>query len=100
MSDQKETPTDLFMALAMLVGAKGKDRLGLLAESGKKRLALRSLRKDRSKMYEKLGREVEQLSYAGEIHHPGLLRGVERIQALEHQIEEAEKESHNVAEEK
>ena len=42
-------------------------------------------------MYEKLGREVEQLCAAGEIHHPGLLRGVERIRALENQIKEASK---------
>ena len=93
MSEQQESSTDLFMALATLIGSRGKERLGGLAEQGKKKLALRSLRKDRSKMYEKLGREVEQLCAAGEIHHPGLLRGVERIQALEKQIEEAHKEA-------
>ena len=61
-------------------------------------MALRSLKKDRSKMYEKLGREVEQLSEAGEIHHPGLLRGVERIQALAKKIEQAQKESRKATE--
>ena len=81
------------MALATLIGTRGKERLGLIAQQGKKKLALRSLRKDRSKMYEKLGREVEHLCAAGEVHHPGLLRGVERIQALEKQIEEAQKEA-------
>ena len=93
MSEEQESPTDLFMMLATMVGKRGKQRLGSLAQNGKKKLALRSLRKDRSKMYEKLGREVEQLCAAGEIHHPGLLRGVERIQELEKQIENAEKEA-------
>ena len=37
-------------------------------------------------MYAKLGREVEALVEAGEIHHPGLLRGVERIRALKGDI--------------
>ena len=91
MSEEREASTDLFMALATLIGSRGKERLGLLAEQSKKKLALRSLRKDRIKMYEKLGREVEQLCAAGEIHHPGLLRGVERIRALENQIKEASK---------
>ena len=93
MSEERESSTDLFMALATLLGTRGKERLGLIAQQGKKKLALRSLRKDRSKMYEKLGREVEQLCAAGEVHHPGLIRGVERIQALEKQIEEAQKEA-------
>lgn len=93
MSEQRESSTDLFMALATLIGSRGKDRLGIMAEQGKKKLALRSLRKDRIKMYEKLGREVEQLCAAGEIHHPGLIRGVERIKELEKQIEEATQEA-------
>ena len=93
MSEERESSTDLFMALATLIGTRGKEKLGIIAQQGKKKLALRSLRKDRSKMYEKLGREVEQLCAAGEVHHPGLIRGVERIQALEKQIEEAQKEA-------
>ena len=93
MSEERESSTDLFMALATLTGTRGKERLGVIAQQGKKKLALRSLRKDRSKMYEKLGREVEQLCAAGEVRHPGLIRGVERIQALEKQIEEAQKEA-------
>lgn len=93
MSEERESSTDLFIVLATLIGNRGKERLGLIAQQSKKKLALRSLRKDRSKMYEKLGREVEQLCAAGEVHHPGLLRGVERIQALEKQIEEAQSEA-------
>ncbi|MAA80290.1 MAG: hypothetical protein CL916_13635 [Deltaproteobacteria bacterium] len=92
MSKERESSSDLFMALATLIGTRGKKRIGVIAEQGKKKLALRSLRKDRNKMYEKLGREVEQLCAAGEVHHPGLLRGVERIQALEKQIEEEQQE--------
>ena len=69
MSEERESSKDLFVALATLIGSRGKERLELMAQSSKKKLALRSLRKDRSKMYEKLGREVEQLCAAGEVHH-------------------------------
>ena len=93
MSEERESSTELFVALASLIGARGKERLELIAQQSKNKLAIRSLRKDRSKMYEKLGREVEQLCAAGEVHHPGLLRGVERIQALEKQIEEAQRQA-------
>ena len=59
----------------------------------KNQLHLRSLKKDRSKMYEKLGREVERLVEAGELSHPGLIRGVERITELGTRIETVQKTS-------
>ena len=98
MSDNNELTNDWFLVLAHSIGSKGKEKLGEFAHQGKKKLALRSLRKDRIKMYEKLGREVEQLCAAGEIKHPGLLRGVERIQTLEKEIEEAQQEVSKVSE--
>ena len=77
--------------LAELMGSllhRGKQELKKFTTDGRRRLDLRSLQRDRTKMYEKLGREVENLFAAGEVSHPGLLRGVERIQQLEQQISE------------
>ena len=62
------------------------------AKKGRERLALRQLRIDRDRMYEKLGKEARHLVEGGEVHHPGLERGVERIRDLEARIEEAERE--------
>ena len=90
MSSDSDSSRDLLMRLVELLQNKGKERVEELAEQGKKRLALRSLRKDKNKMYEKLGKEVERLVEAGEIHHPGLMRGVERIADLAKKIEEAQ----------
>ena len=73
-----------------IVLGRSKKEINKLASDGRKALELRSLKKDRMKMYEKLGREVELLIEAGEITHPGLIRGVERIHQLGLQIQELE----------
>lgn len=60
------------------------------ARKGRDRLALRQMRNDRDRMYTKLGKEARQLLEAGELEHPGLRRGVERIRELEARLQEAE----------
>lgn len=50
------------------------------------RLDLRQLKRDRDVMYQKLGRELRALIEAGELHHAGLARGVERIAELDRKI--------------
>ena len=90
MSDEKSVATNssknLFVQLLEVVLSKGKKEIKHFASDGRRRLDLRSLQKDRMKMYEKLGREVECLIEAGEISHPGLCRGVDRIHQLDEQI--------------
>ena len=56
------------------------------AKYGRDMLALRQLRADRERMFEKLGKEVRQLVDAGEVEHPGLVRGVGRIAEMEGKI--------------
>ena len=84
---------ELLRQLVEVVLSKGKKELKNFASDGRRRLDLRSLNRDRVRMYEKLGREVECLIAANEIKHPGLIRGVERIRQLEGQIEELKKQS-------
>lgn len=43
-------------------------------------------------MYSKLGRELRHLVEGGELDHPGLKRGVERIEELDQRIEALKKE--------
>ncbi len=60
------------------------------ARRGRDRLALRQLRSDRDRMYQKLGKEARHLLEGGEIDHPGIRRGVERVRDVEAKIQEAE----------
>ncbi|MSQ01289.1 MAG: hypothetical protein EXR71_05255 [Myxococcales bacterium] len=56
------------------------------ARYGRELLSLRQLRTDRDLMFVKLGKEVRQLVDAGEVTHPGLVRGVARIAEFEEKI--------------
>lgn len=67
---------------------EGQKKLGTVLDDGRTSLSLRALKRDRQKMYEKLGREVVRLVEADEIGHPGVLTGVERIKKLEAEIEQ------------
>jgi hypothetical protein len=65
---------------------RGQSRVERAAADGRTRLELRQLRRDRDAMYRKLGREVRLLLEAGEIDHPGIRRGVERITLLDEKL--------------
>jgi hypothetical protein len=77
-------------SMLRLVVKRGREKVSSVAQDGRKQLELRSLRKDRVRLYEKLGKEVEQLIQAGEIEHIGLERGLERIRTLEKELQRLE----------
>ncbi len=60
------------------------------ARYGRELLSLRQLRIDRDLMFVKLGKEVRQLVDAGEVSHPGLVRGAARISEFEERIKQGE----------
>ena len=86
-ADRQAPIGDALASVMRMVFERGQNRAGALAADGRGRLELRQLKKDRDAMYRKLGREVRRLLEAGEIEHPGIRRGVERIDALESRIE-------------
>ena len=69
---------------------RGQKEFTKVANESKERLLLRSLRKDRLKLYEKIGREVEQLILTGDIEHPGLEKRISKIREIEQEIEDVE----------
>ena len=73
-----------------IAAERGRRRLGKAATQGRVRMEMRQLKRDRTRMVEKLGREVIHLVEGGEIDHPGLLRGVERIREQDDRIAQAE----------
>ena len=89
----ESSPTNVDQELFLLIKegmrgllSLGRDQLSEAAVDGRKLLELRALKKDKLKMYEKLGREVQWLIEAGEITHPGLKRGIHKIQEIEDQM--------------
>ena len=90
-SQSNEHAKEALVEFLHLVFSRGKEELSKRASDSKRALELRSLRKDRLKMFEKLGREVEMLVASGDIKHPGLIRGVERIHELDALIDEVAK---------
>lgn len=83
--------TDAVGALMRAAARRGRARLSVAASQGRVKMELRQLRRDRTRMYEKLGREVIRLVEGGEIDHPGLVRGVERIRQVDASIADVEK---------
>ena len=83
--------SDAVGSLLRIAAERGRRRLGKAAAQGRVRMEVRQLRRDRTRMTEKLGREVIRLVEGGELDHPGLLRGVERIREQDVRIEEAER---------
>lgn len=77
---------EAFGGLMRAVLGRGKQQVERAAAEGRNRLELRTLRRDRDQMYQKLGREVRRLHEGGELHHPGVARGVERLRELDEKI--------------
>ena len=90
-SPAKDQAKEALRQFFQIVFDKGKSELRKRASEGRKVLEVRTLQRDRLKMFEKLGREVEMLVEAGDINHPGLIRGVQRIHELDKLIEELKK---------
>lgn len=84
--------SEAFGSLVAALLRRGRSELGRRASTGRVRLDLRMLRRDRDQMYQKLGREVRALIEGGEVTHPGLRRGVTRIEELEARIAAVEAE--------
>ena len=66
---------------------QGKSGVEWSTSEGRIQLEKRQLLKDRQAMWAKLGREVCALAEGGEIEHPGLLRGAQRILDIDARIE-------------
>ena len=83
---------DKVLGALRVVLSRGKTEVRRVGSQGKHQMTVRSLKKDRSKMYEKLGKEVEQLILSGDVVHLGLQRGFDRLQQLHADIALEEEE--------
>lgn len=93
MSEERRSPGPTGDGMGDLVEKllrRGRVEVEKAARKGRELLTLRQMRADRDRMYVKLGKEARNLLEGGEIDHPGLRRGIERIAELEARIREAE----------
>jgi hypothetical protein len=77
----------LFSEAVRFVVEQARQGVERSAAEGRSRLEKRQLVRDREAMWQKLGREVCTLVAAGEVEHPGLCRGAERVQELEQKFD-------------
>lgn len=81
---------DAMGGLLRVLFSRGKVEVERAAATGRVRLELRQLRRDRDVMYQKLGRELRALVEAGEVTHPGLVRGVARLDEMDAHVRAVE----------
>lgn len=67
---------------------RGKAEIEAAARSGKLHLEIRQLERDREAVFTKLGRELCRLVEAGEVEHPALQKGVEKVHEIERRLAE------------
>ena len=68
------------------VSSRSRKEMVRAQTQGRLGMERRQLERDRGTMLSKLGRETIALLNGGEVDHPGLRRGVARIEALDAQI--------------
>lgn len=70
---------------------RGRNRLVQAATSGRTRLEIRQLQKDRDAFWIRLGKTAWRLSESGEIDHPAITKAMRRIDEIEDRIRDLER---------
>ncbi len=76
----------ILVELVSALAKRSRTELGRAANQGRQSMDARQLKRDRDVMLTKLGREVLALVDGGEVDHPGLVRGANRVRELEERI--------------
>ena len=86
MSEESKEQTDWLPLVGAALGEvlgiarrEGRKQVGVFAQRGRDRIELYQAKKDLDSLYRKLGMEAVRLVEGGEIDHPGLVEGAERI---------------------
>jgi hypothetical protein len=87
MSARQQVLRDVLKVI-LKQGARGGVEIG---REGRKQMALRALKQKQTRIYRKLGKEVEQLIQQGELQHPGLERALKHLAQVEAEIAELQR---------
>jgi len=58
----------------------------VVGHQSKRQIQIRTLHQRKSTLYQKLGKEVEQLVIQGELSHPGIQRALEHLKAVDEEL--------------
>ena len=58
----------------------------VVGHQSKKQIQIRTLTQRKNTLYQKLGKEVEQLVIQGELSHPGIQRALEHLASVEEEL--------------
>ena len=78
--------SDLIKSVVKTALQQGSAGAKVVSQQSKKQLQLRSLNQRKNTLYQKLGREVEQLVIQGELQHPGIKRALEHLAKVDEEI--------------
>ncbi len=83
MSEQTELVKSILKTV-LKQGTTGAKKVG---KESRKQVALRGLKQRKATLYQKLGKEVEQLIVQGELEHPTLARALKHLADVDAEIE-------------
>ena len=58
----------------------------VVGHQSKRQIQIRTLHQRKNTLYQKLGKEVEQLVIQGELSHPGIQRALEHLKAVDEEL--------------
>lgn len=80
---------DLMVQVVRRLVRRGRVEVERAAETSRRRLELRQLRRDRDHFWMRMGKTAQQLVLAGEIDHPALRKAMVRIDEIEAELDRA-----------
>ena len=85
--------SDMLLSLIKTVVKQSATGARVVGHQSKKQLQIRTLMQRKSTLYQKLGKEVEQLVIQGDLSHPGIQRALEHLAAVDEELEALYNES-------
>jgi hypothetical protein len=81
---------DLLSQVMRRLARRGRDSLRGAADTGRSRLELRQLQRDRDSFWIRLGKTAYRLQESGELDHPAIEKAMRRIDEIEQRIRDLE----------
>ena len=78
--------SDLIRSVLKTAFKQGTTGARVVGQQSKKQIQIRNLTQRKSALYQKLGKEVEQLVIQGDLSHPGLQRALDHLAQVDEEL--------------
>ena len=85
--------SDMLLSLIKTAVKQSATGARVVGHQSKRQLQFRTLMQRKNTLYQKLGKEVEQLVIQGELSHPGIQRALEHLASVDEELEALSNES-------